>query len=421
MPANAHRALYSAKGDPSYLVELTVEDDEREVLREAREDIREGLREGFANWQDVIASQQLFEDRALASVEFASLNSLRPKFRMQGSWSYFTLNRATHKPPQEIDLDDGVFLPTSFLTDDGAVHPAIVSDAYFKAVETILEPLCKKNGWTLGKPKPSCVRVIVTKHAHVDLALYAIPDGEYQTLLEKAARSATASFNQLGDAEFAALDETARFEKYIYPVLPEDHIMLAHRDEGWKPSDPRKLEDWFKAAVRKHGEQLRRVCRYLKGWRDNRWQTCRLSSIALMACAVQAYEANAAAPAENRDDLALLMVAEALPDLLSREIANPVVDGQRLDENWTECRLEFVAQAQALRDGLKAALAKPTAEGVVSVLREVLGDFVPGDADLVDITQPTSANILRSGMLKDLGYDADAREAVKIGGDNRNA
>jgi hypothetical protein len=62
--------------------------------------------------------------------------------------------------------------------------------------------------------------------------------------------------------------------------------MLAHRDEGWKPSDPRKLEEWFRAAVRQHGEQLRRVCRYLKNWRDNRWEGCRLSSIALMACTV---------------------------------------------------------------------------------------------------------------------------------------
>lgn len=421
MAANAHRALYSANGNASYLDELTVENEERELLRAARDDIRDTLKSGFADWPDIIEKQQLFEDSALSSIEFASLRALRPKFRMQGSWSYATLNRAIHQPPQEIDLDDGVFLPTSFLTDQGQVHPAIVSDAYFTAVESILEPLCKEKGWTLGQPKPSCVRVIVSKHAHVDLALYAIPDGEYQTLLEKAERSATASFSGLADAEFAALDESARFERYVYPVLPKDHIMLAHRDEGWKPSDPRKLEDWFMAAVRQHGEQLRRVSRYLKGWRDNQWEACRLSSIALMACAVSAYEANAMAPNAKRDDLALLMVAEALPGLLRSEIANPVVDGQRLDENWTECREEFVASAEALRDGLRAALNNSTAEGVVSALRAILGDFVPADADMIDMTQPGSANILSAGMLGDFGNEADAREAVKIGGDNRNA
>jgi hypothetical protein len=171
MAVNAHRALYSASGNASYLAELTVEEEERELLRAARDEIRDTLRSGFSDWQDVIEKRRLFEDAALSNFEFASLKALRPKFRMQGSWSYATLNRATQQPPQEIDLDDGVFLPTSFLTDQGSVHPAIVSDAYFEAVASILEPLCKKNRWTLGEPKPSCVRVIVTSDAHIDLAL----------------------------------------------------------------------------------------------------------------------------------------------------------------------------------------------------------------------------------------------------------
>jgi hypothetical protein len=74
-----------------------------------------------------------------------------------------------------------------------------------------------------------------------------------------------------------------------------------------------------------------------------------------------------------------------------------------------------------LRDGLRAALAKPTAQGAVSALRDILGDFVPGDASLIDMTQPGSPAILSSGMLRDLGDEPDARGAVKIGGDNRNA
>nr|WP_314447359.1 CBASS cGAMP synthase [uncultured Sphingomonas sp.] len=421
MAANAHRLLYNAAGNDSYLNQLTVEEERRELLRAAREDIREEIRSGFADWQDVIKRQELFEDRALGSLEFASLSTLRPKFRMQGSWSYATLNRATQHPPQEIDLDDGVFLPTSFLTDGGTVHPAIVSDAYFTAVETILEPLCAKKGWELGEPKPSCVRVIVDDEAHIDLALYAIPDGEYQTLLEKAERSTTASLGGIADGTFTALDETARFERYVYPALPEDHIMLAHRHEGWKPSDPRKLEDWFKAAVREHGEQLRRVCRYLKGWRDHEWDTCRLSSIALMATAVSAYEASAMSPSAKRDDLALLMVAEALPGLLRGKIDNPVVEGQRLDENWDECRAEFVSAAEALRDGLRAALAEPTADGVVASLHNVLGSFLPVEPDLVDMEKVTSANILSSGILGDFDKEPESRAPVKIGGDNRNA
>jgi len=414
MAVNAHRALYSASSQSNYLAALNVDDDDEDELRKARDDIRDALKQGFQDWQTVIEKRQLFEDSALASVEFERLQALRPKFRMQGSWSYHTLNRTTIEPPQEIDLDDGVFLPTSFLTGNGTTHPAIVSDSYFSAVEAILKPLCDKRGWKLGEPKPSCVRVIISDGAHVDLALYAIPDDEYHGLLEKALRRATASFGA------QILDEAEQFNRDIYPSLPADHIMLAHRNEGWKPSDPRKLEDWFNAAIAIHGPQLRRVCRYFKGWRDNRWEGCRLSSIALMACAVTAYEQALAKPPENRDDLALLMVAKAMPTLLADAIANPVVDGQLLDEGWTnECRADFIAAAGSLRDTLADALAKGTAAQVIATLRDGLGHYVPNDAGLIDMTMTDGPAILTSGLLGQLADEPDARQAVKLGGDGR--
>ena len=39
---------------------------------------------------------------------------------------------------QEIDLDDGVFLPVSFLSQNGGAHPIVASAGYFAAVERIL-------------------------------------------------------------------------------------------------------------------------------------------------------------------------------------------------------------------------------------------------------------------------------------------
>lgn len=414
MAVNAHRVFYSPNGQSNYLAGLKVDDGDENELREARDDIRETLKQGFHDWEDVIEKRQLFEDTALASLEFARLQALRPKFRMQGSWSYHTLNRTTIEPPQEIDLDDGIFLPTSFLTAGGATHPAIVSDSYFSAVEAILKPLCDTRGWKLDDPKPSCVRVSISDGAHVDLALYAIPDDEYHVLLEKAERRTTASFG------VQILDEAEQFNRDVYPALPTDHIMLAHRAEGWKPSDPRKLEDWFNAAVVKHGPQLRRVCRYLKGWRDNQWEGCSLSSIALMACVVSAYDQAVPRPADNRDDLALLMVASAMPTLLANTIGNPVVDGQRLDEGWTdECRAEFVDAARSLRAILVDALAQTTAANAISKLRDGFGHYVPNDPGLIEISITEGPAILTSGMLGELGDEPDARQAVKLGGDGR--
>lgn len=411
MSINAHRALFASHADDTYLANLTVPDGEREELRDIRDEIRRTLRTGFAEWDRHLERRQLFEAAALES--FADAQPLRPKFRMQGSWSYHTLNRATVTPPQEIDLDDGVFLPISFLTRDGTTHPAVVSEAYFAAVEAMLAPLCEERGWTLSG-KSSCVRVAVRLGAHVDLALYAIPDDDFRELVEKAERVALASFGA------RVLDEAMAFDQVVYPNLPDDHIMLAHREEGWKPSDPRKLERWFDEAVKRHGQQLRRMCRYLKGWRDHTWKGCRLSSIALMACVVAAYDAAAHSPRENRDDEALKMVADRMTTTLAGVIANPVVEGQRLDEGWDEeCRSEFIAQAKALWTTLDAVARLSDPGQALATLRSTLGQFIPDDETLLEVEHAGAPGILGTGLLGGADQADEDRPAVKIGGSDR--
>lgn len=196
--------------------------------------------------------------------------------------------------------------------------------------------------------------------------------------------------------------------------------MLAHREEGWKPSDPRKLEDWFSEAIKTHDFQLRRVCRYLKGWRDSQWDGCRLSSIALMSCVITAYDSVRTAPPTNRDDLALQMVADALPLLLADRIENPVVPNQYLDEKWSpDERADFVAAAKMLRTGLQNALGANSAASAISTLRGALGNYVPEDEAVVAVETLEAPTILTTGMLKELGAEPKARSSVKIGGDDR--
>lgn len=408
MSINAHRALYSANSGDNYLGNLTVAESERVELRGVRDTIREALRGGFAHWGSYVGKQRLFDSVALEAYSDED-PVLRPKFRMQGSWSYHTLNQVTYDPPQEIDLDDGVFLPVSFLSQNGETHPSLVAIAYFEAVESILQPICDENEWTL-EGKPSCVRVSVREGAHVDLALYAIPDEDFRVLVEKVDARALESF--------VVCDAEMTFEQ-VYQTLPEDHIVLAHRIEGWKPSDPRKLEDWFQQAVKDHGEQIRRICRYLKGWRDFHWEESRLSSIALMAVVVAAFNEAATAPPQNRDDLALEMVAEGLAARLSSAIANPVVDGQFLDEGWDKagCRSDFVAKARLLARDIKAALNADTCAASLRLLRTALGDNIPDDAGLLNIMVDQSPTILTQGMLGETR--PESRSAVKIGGEPR--
>ena len=140
-----------------------------------------------------------------------------------------------------------------------------------------------------------------------------------------------------------------------------------------------------------------------------------------MACVVAAYDEATAAIAENRDDLALQMVAKRLPELLERRIQNPVVYGQYLDEGWTgECRADFIAKAQALTTRIDAALAANQSGTVIEHLRTALGGYLPDDEDLVVIEASIGApTILQSGILKDFADQPEAREAVKKGGDGR--
>ncbi len=402
MPVNTHR-VFSSSHEQSYLNALTIDQKRIDVLREARDEVREAVKVGFAEWGNVTTRSVLFESEA---AEIAP--SLRPKFRMQGSFSYKTLNDPAQTPPQQIDLDDGVFLPVSFITRNGAVTPAIASAGYFRLTEKILQPLCDKNGWTLITDKKSCVRIEFDDKTHMDLALYSIPEKEFVTLVEKAEK-----------ANAYAMDSRELYNE-VYTAIPKDHIMLAHREKGWMPSDPRKLDDWFHESLDKYGEQYRSVCRYLKGWRDFQWEDSRLSSIVLMACVRKLYDEGRLSGAENRDDLALSKIAHQLPRLFERHIENPVVPGINLDDWNPQERAEYITKAQQLSMAIDQANDATSPRLALITLQTAFGDRIPNDVGLVDAASSVSApSVLTSGLIRNMEEDPNVAKAVKLGSNQR--
>jgi hypothetical protein len=376
---NCHQVLAGRSSRGGYLQALNVEDATDKELRQARDQIRECLRAGLGNWDKLISRRDLFDDPNIALS--STVSTLRPRFRMQGSVVYATLNEPAHMPPQDIDLDDGLYLPTSFVTLRGGLRPAIASRGFFLAVEKILDPLCVKEGWKLDRTKPSCIRIVIAEGAHIDLPLYAIPDDEFQTLEESVAAMAADSLMK------SVTLESIELEDEVYQQLLEDRIMLAHRSEGWKPSDPRKIEDWFRDALKDHGPVLRRLCRYLKGWRDFQWLEGPLSSIAIMATTVAALDNLRGTLPEGRDDVALLEVVRALPALLNRQISNPVSDLPPLDEGWSpDDRRDMVERAQRLYDEIYQALHGGYHKKVA--LRRfgaIFGDRIPDDEAMIAV------------------------------------
>jgi len=411
---NLSRLLHNEPLGPSYKRNISVSETRKKELRLVRDAIRAQIALAMDNWDTYVRKSLFVEDVALAS---QVPSALKPKFQMQGSWNYKTLNDPAHKPPQQIDIDDGMFLPISFLIGDRRNRPAITSQGYFSLVEASLKPLCDKHGWTLatGKDeKNSCVRVLIDSEAHADVALYAVSDNHFKTIVKKAERLNFA---------IASRKDPLSYSREFYDALNSDEMMLAHRTEGWKPSDPRKLDDWFLNAVKYHGESLRRVCRFMKGWRDYSWPDetdtgpC---SIALMACVVQAYNELNLSVHHARDDIALLECANVTSRLMRQRISNPVVPGQYLDEGWDErnVRQSYVNAAARLTKNIQDAIDQQSKALALSDIRRVLGDRIPNNTSLItdEGTISNVAAILGTGQ-----SGAKQRPAVKKSGPNRNA
>jgi hypothetical protein len=371
---NAHKLFSDAPQQNHLLAKLNVAAADDRALRTARDDIRQAIRAGFSAWENFVEKRTLLDPSIVRKAD--TLPALRPKFRMQGSAAYHTLNDPAHKPPQQIDYDDGVFLPVSFIV--GTRDPMVSSAGYFLLVETILGPLVAYKGWKLLTYKSSCVRVQISPNAHIDLPLYAIADVEFHRLVEKAAMAVDRR---------AELRDSIALDEALYAGVAEGNIRLAHRTKGWIDSDPRAVEDWFMGALRTHGEQLRRVCRYLKSWRDHNWPEYVLSSITLMKCVVDIYDGLGGSLDDKRDDYAILEIARQLPALLEGPIAHPVVD-EYLDAEWQpQLRHSYISGANALLARMETALFATDSPHVALVeITSAFGSRIPQDANLITPT-----------------------------------
>lgn len=380
---NAHWAFHDDPKRRDFLRAITIAEQISKGLIQVRNTIRSAIREGLGNWGTVIAKDQLFEHEFLRKSHTAAV-ALRPRFRMQGSFAYKTVNDPARKS-QQIDLDDGVYMPTEFIQLRSGNRPILASKGYFQAVEAILKPLCDKKGWKLIS-KSSCVRIKISSFAHVDLPLYAIPQAQFVQITEHLAK-------QVGTVAADSLRDSEELSDQFYKQLPTDQIMLAHRENGWEPSDPRKIEDWYERAIETHGEILRRTSRYFKAWRDFEWQDSKLSSLAIMSCVVDVLDGLDGDLRDDRDDIAMLGISERFAERLNQPIPNPIMphlSGIALDRDWKpEDRSEIVSKATELHKRLADALhGTDDAERALAGLRAALGERISDDTSVIRVGTP---------------------------------
>lgn len=382
--ANANALFQGLKSRPSYNKEIHIRpgDEEDKNLRKARAKIRSELRSAFQRIkpymeQDALRKVLLANRSDQFNQVSKKVTSIDIRFLTQGSHAYGTLIRPAQPPFQEIDLDDGVYVPMPFV--DG--RPIFSSKGLFEIIQKVLTPLVTRENWSFQR-ESTCIRICLTgQNAHIDLPLFAVEVNnfnllvnKFQTLTGKTLRK-TENLNLVFDTDAKNLR------------IEQGYILLADRDEDWRVSDPKAIHDWFISKVDIYGNVLRRASRYIKGWRDEKWQDCKLKSLALMIACVDIFEELGARPSEDRDDLIMLRVAEALPDrirkgnLIWREGERPV------DEKWSpEEKEEFAHEAQKLADKLHSALEDGfNPEIIVDHLRGVFGDRFPNAPESVSI------------------------------------
>lgn len=342
--------LFRNSQDDCYLNNLDLQDHEKEKLQEARLEIRNTLRKELPKILKEMVGQD-FEP---------------PRFFTQGSWAYKTLN-APAQASQQADLDDGCYLPLSYIQE--IKKPSTATKIFFAAVEKTLKPLADEKGWTLVTNKPTCTRLEINASAHIDIPLYAIPDEEFETLTKAVAMT----MDMMEARGYQSWDD-----------LPTTKVLLAHRDLDWIDSDPRPVKEWFNEQCDLKGEQLRHIVRYLKGYRDHTWESGGPSSILLMSAAAPLFKKY-----DGRDDLALEEVLRGLPKKFRDGVKNPVNDAESLTDRLDPDELtNFANQYEDLNTKLSAALAASDNKSVCNWLRKEFGVRLPDRPDLVSITTP---------------------------------
>lgn len=318
---NLHGLFHSTKND-CYEERISLSTADREQLMAARKAIRDHVRLQLAP--------------RLQAAGFENAETVVPKFITQGSVAYRTVNAPANPPRQQADLDDGIYLPLSFCEDTGS--PNVVSDLLIDTVEAIAFDLAKRRGWSVDTANPNCTRLVIAFDKHVDMPIYSIPDDEFLQIAEARFRFASAAISFGEFYTGSDLDDD-------WEAMP-DRVRMAHKEKGWVASDPRPIRDWVEMQVRLKSEQLRRLMRYLKAWRDHQsWPKSDPKSILLMALV----DATLDRKIEGRDDLALIRVCSRLPGVLRGRVVIPAIPDEDLTKRLDDDGLRPML-SQRIRD-----------------------------------------------------------------------
>lgn len=379
--------------DSGFIVNITPEPSKVQRLKEIRKVVRDELREKFSelsNSFNDVDGQMIYvsnestdflveELKKLNHDQKKALKKLKPKFASQGSFVYKTMNSPCQSP-QQMDLDDGIYLPLEMFEE----KPVIGKGIFFNYVDKTLSQLAARKGWEFCDKKNTCSRIIIDHEMHVDVPLYAVPKERHVEMYE----------NVVG---LESMESALSLESATQAKLEPGEVNLALRNaESWTVSDPAVLNDYFKQNFNFYknlvgGEDLcRRVCRYLKAWRDQAFIQGGPSSVAIMTCVVLSFEEMSRTRSLYKlsDADALLECGKRLSSQLQKGIPN---DAEKEKEemlfpkgDMKEAeRIEIYKAADELYISLQKSVNVKTPTEVIDQLRNSFGSRVPYLPELI--------------------------------------
>ena len=303
------KLLYARSESDRLINKLNVDSTRIAAMKAARTKVRNAVKSAFTSAK----SEEKYLAR-MSPIERTAFNSIEPRFWPQGSLAYGTQNKPCHIPPQQIDIDDGVYLPIEALRE----KPIVFKEVFFEIVDTALSALAVAEGWTFKGEKNTCVRLELDAITHLDVPLYAIPMERFDDLQKAMGRAVLNQEGVVEDSDFS-----------LRALLGKEEVYLALRESPhWKRSDPIQIQEWFEGEQKVFGHIFTRSCRYLKAWRDFTWPKAGPSSIALMICVWETFRDST--KEFYTDSEALLAVSRDLPKRLQAGVKNPVAPDETI-------------------------------------------------------------------------------------------
>jgi hypothetical protein len=161
-----------------------------------------------------------------------------------------------------------------------------------------------------------------------------------------------------------------------YAELNGQFRLAVKGETKWPHSDPMTLTYWFHATVKFHGEQLRRLVRYLKAWAD--FQSSRRGGmpggLILTVLAANHFAGHA------RDDIALANMFQAISNAVNNVfyVLNPVDIREELTARLTDAqKIRFQNAVKAAADDAHQANTQQDVHSASKQWRKLLGDRFP--------------------------------------------